>query len=92
MTRVKVTYVAMDSDGHKPIVTASTFKDLRAGLDDHYQVECLEWHPHNTKYPDDYEGYYEYAWKNIIQDEITTVIDKVKVYCVEYYPYTIYEV
>jgi hypothetical protein len=97
MSRVKVTYIAIDSDGYKPIMTASTFEDLRAGLDDHYAVgkgeaECLGWNPYNTKYPDDYEGYYEYEWKNITRDEVIVVKDKVKVFCVEYYPHTTYEV
>lgn len=56
MTRVKVTYVAMDLDGHKPIMTASTFEDLRVGLDDYYgvhkdQAECWGFYPSESKYP-----------------------------------------
>ena len=92
MTRVKVTYVAMDLNGYKPIMTASTLEDLRAGLDDYYQVECLEWNPYEGKFPDEYEGYFKYAWKNVIRDEVITVIDKVKVYCIEYHPFATYEV
>ena len=97
MSRVKITYVAMDLNGYKPIMTASTFEDLRAGLDDYYAVdkgeaECLEWNPYEGKFPDEYEGYFKYAWKNVTQDKVTTVIDKVKVYCIEYHPFTTYEV
>lgn len=96
-TRVKVTYVAINSDGHKPIMTASTFEDLRAGLDDYYAVnrgegECLGWYPYNTKYPDDYEGHYKYTWKNVIRNEVIIETDEIKVYCIDYHPYTTYEV
>ena len=65
MTRVKVTYVAMDVDGYKPIMSADSFENLRAGLDDYYGCdnrggECLGFTPYQTKYPDEYEGHYEY--------------------------------
>jgi hypothetical protein len=97
MTRVKVTYVAMDLNGYKPIMTASTFEDLRVGLDDYYGVhkgeaECWGWNPYEGKFPDEYEGYFTYAWKNVTRDEVTVVKDKVKVYCIEYHPFTTYEV
>lgn len=95
MSRVKVTYVAIDSDGHKPIMTASTLDELKGGLDEYYGVvigaaRCLGLYPFDSKYPDDYEGYFEYEWKNEVRGEVTIEIDKVKVYCVEYYPHTIY--
>ncbi len=32
------------------------------------------------------------AWKNVTRDEVTVVKDKVKVFCVDYHPYTTYEV
>jgi hypothetical protein len=94
MTRVRITYVALDSDGNKPILSASTFKDLKNGLDDYYGVggkdetaKCLGWFPYNTKFPDEYEGYFEYVYTK--QYEMK---DKVKVYSVNYYPHTEYEV
>ena len=102
MTRVKVTYVAMDLNRYKPIMTASTFEDLRVGLDDYYGVhkgeaECWGFDRFDSKYPDDYEGYFTYAWKNptrapLSHYEVTVVKDKVKVFCVDYHPYTTYEV
>ena len=97
MSRVKVTYVAMDLNGYKPIMTASTLDELKGGLDDYYAVgkgeaECWGWNPYEGKFPDDYEGYFTYAWKNVTRDEVTVVKDKVKVYCIEYYPHTTYEV
>lgn len=93
-SRIKVTYLAVDSDGNKPLITASTFEDLRLALDDYYgvgvseSVKCLGFTPYQTKYPEEYEGYYEYEfpWEGEI------LKDKVKVYCLEYYPYTKYEV
>ena len=92
-TRVKVTYIAI-SDG-VPIVSASTFDDLRKGLDDYYAVDrtdakCLGFVPYETKYPDEYEGHYTYSYPS--HDEESTELDVVKVYCINYYPHTVYEV
>ena len=98
-TRVKVTYIAIEvGEGyHKPIMSANTFQDLKAGLDEYYGCngkggECLGFTPYETKYPDDYEGYYTYtvtAMDNKIFPQ--TYTEKVNVYCVEYHPYTVYE-
>ena len=92
-TRVKVTYVAMDCDGNKPIMSADTFENLKAGLDEYYGCdgrggECLGFTPYQTKYPDDYEGHFEYK----VTMDNKTYTDQVKVYCIEYYPNTTYEV
>lgn len=99
-TRVKVTYIAMDHDGNKPIMSAGTFEDLKAGLDDYYGCDgrggkCLGFTPYVSKYPDEYEGYYQYEVSMIHSgrdEEPTEYIDTVKVYCVDYHPHTIYEV
>ena len=97
VTRIKVTYVAVDADGFKPIASAETFDNLRLALDEYYavdkgQAKCIGWYPFDSKYPDDYEGYYEYEWKNVVRDEVYTETDTIKVYCVEFYPKTKYEV
>lgn len=90
---IRVTYVAQVYD--KPIVTAHTWTDLIAGLDEYYgvgrdpKVEKLGWHPCNSKWPDEYEGHFEYEvddWNG------GTEIEKVNVYCVDFYPHTRYEV
>lgn len=102
-TRVKITFIAIDSDGHKPIVSAETFGDLKRALDEEYNVdgtdaECLGFTPYNTKYPDEYEGYYQYKFKmnirNLETNEFvpTEIVDKILVYSVDFYPHTIYEV
>jgi hypothetical protein len=101
-TRVKVTYVAIETEEgyHKPIMTASTFEDLKSGLDDYYGCdgrggECLGFTPYQTKYPDEYEGHYQYKVTMIHSDkdkEPTVYIDTVRVYCIDYYPHTTYEV
>jgi hypothetical protein len=99
-TRVRVTYLAVDVDGDKPIMSAHTFKDLRAGLDDYYGCdgrrgrggECLGFTPYYTKYPDEYEGYYKYKVMTNLTDPQTEYIDTVKVYCIDFYPHTIYEI
>ena len=96
-TRVKVTYVAMNKDGNKPIMSAATFEDLRKGLDEYYSVdktdaECLGFTTYESKYGDEYEGYYKYKWYMLIHDKLEEYIDEIKVYCVEFYPYTVYEI
>ena len=93
-TRVKVTYVALNEYG-KPIMSASTFDDLRKGLDDYYAVDrteakCLGFVPYYSKYPDVYEGHYTYSYPSY--DEKTTELDVIKVYCIDYFPHTVYEV
>jgi hypothetical protein len=94
-TRLRVTYVAMDE--YKPILSASSFEELREGLDEYYGVDkgkaqCLGFVPFMTKYPDDYEGHYSYSYTIKQYDEDVTNIDVVKVYCVNYHPHTIYEI
>lgn len=92
---VKVTYVAVDEG--KPIMSASSFNDLRKGLDEYFGInngsaEFLEFKPYITKYPDEYEGSYYY--KNVIKmvGHEEEFIDEIRVYCVDYFPYTTYEV
>lgn len=97
MSRVKVTYVAILTDGCKPIISAETFDNLRLALDEYYAVDkgggrCMGWYPFDSKYPDDYEGHYEYEWKNVVRDKVEVEVDTVKVYCVDFYPETKYEV
>jgi len=93
-TYIRVTYVAMSPYG-KPIVTAHTEKDLKAGLDEYYGIgtdskaKYLDWSTYDTKYPDDLEGSYRYEVDDLNGG---TEIEEVKVYCVEFYPYTKYEV
>lgn len=87
---VRVTYVAIHPDINRPLVTASTMKEMRMALDEQYSVkkgfaECTGFTPYFTKYPDEYEGYYTYKLAD-------GTLDQVKVYCTEYYPHTVYEV
>ena len=93
MSSIKVTYVAMEADGYKPIVTANDFDHLKKGLDEYYAVDrtdavCLGFTPYKTKYPDDYMGHYLYTWTMITHDIKETLTDTIKVYCVEFFPYT----
>lgn len=93
MSSIKVTYVAMEADGHKPIVTANNFIDIRKGLDEYYAVDrtdavCLGFTDYVTKYPDDYMGHFGYSWTMTTHDVKETLIDTIKVYCVEFFPLT----
>lgn len=92
---VKVIYVALNEYG-KPIMSANTSDDLRKGLDDYYAVDrttakCLGFTPYYSKYPDEYEGHYSYSYTTVIKGEEITEIDVIKVYCIDYWPHTIYE-
>jgi len=84
---IRVTYVAL-SHYDKPIVTAHTFDDLKLGIDEYFGdgKDHLEWIPYDSKYPDDYEGHFKY------EDDNGGDVETVKVYCVDFYPETKYEV
>ena len=85
---IRVTYVALSHYG-SPIVTAHTFDDLKLGIDEYFGAGHLEWIPYESKYPDDYEGYFKYE-----ADDFNggTELEEIKVYCVDFYPTTKYEV
>ena len=93
-TRVKVTYVAVSQYG-KPIATAHTEKDLKAGLDEYngigkdHKSKYLDWTPYESKYPDDFEGTYRYEVDDFNGG---LELEEVKVYCIDFYPHTVYEV
>ena len=91
---IRVTYVALSHWG-KPIVTAHTLSDLKAGLDDYYGIgkdpkaKYLDWAPHDSKYPDEFEGSYRYEVDDFNGG---LELETVNVYCIEFYPTTKYEV
>jgi hypothetical protein len=89
-TYIRVTWVAVSQWG-KPIATAHTFDDLKLGIDEYFGVgkDQLEWIPYESKYPDDYEGYFKYEVDDFNGG---SELEEVRVYCVEFYPYTKYEV
>jgi hypothetical protein len=93
-TRVKVTYVAISEYG-KPIISAGSFKDLKIGLDEYYGIgtdskaKYLDWNPYDSKYPDEYEGFYRYEVDDFNGG---LELETAKVYCIEFYPHTVYEV
>lgn len=93
MTKIKVTYIAIDKESNTPILSAGSFEELRDGLDEYYGVvkgeaECFGFHPYQTKYPDDYVGFYTY--KRNKRYEKDDGFDMIKVWCVNYYPHTEY--
>ena len=85
---IRVTYVALSHWG-SPIATAHTFDDLKLGIDEYFGIgkDHLEWIPYESKYPGDYEGHFKYEGND--KDTETEIV---KVYCVEFYPETKYEV
>jgi hypothetical protein len=97
MTRLKVTYIAMDADGNRPIMSADNFDDLKRGVDEYYVVDktdtiCTGFVNYETKYPDDYMGHWGYICKTTTHGIETTYVDAIKVYCIEFYPETKYEI
>jgi hypothetical protein len=93
-TRVKLTYVAVSEWG-KPIITAHTQEDLKAGLDEYYGIgtdpkaKYLDWTHYDSKYPDEFEGSYRYEVDDFNGG---LELETVNVYCIEFYPHTKYEV
>lgn len=94
-TRVKVTYLAISQYG-KPIISAGSFTDLKTGLDDYYGIgkdpkaKYLDWSPSDNRgYADEYEGYYRYEVDDFNGG---LELEEVKVYCIDFWPYTVYEV
>lgn len=88
---IKAIYLACDYDDRFPIISADSFQNLRLALDDYCgaderkQATCKGFFPYHSKYPSDYEGYFEYeCFKNPEE----TYTDKFRVYCVEFYPLT----
>ena len=95
--KIKVTYIACDYDNCRPIISAESFENLRLALDnycgaDHRNLaKCNGFFPYNTKYPDYYEGYFEYeCLTNNINSLEQSYLEKFKVFCVEFYPETKY--
>jgi len=87
----------MDADGNKPIITASTLEETKKALDEFYgvpqdtKVKSLGLTRYESKYPDEYVGYFTYEWIMSINKKEITQSDQLKVYCIDYYPHTIYE-
>jgi len=92
-TYIRVTYVALSQWG-KPIVTAHTEEDLKAGIDEYYGIgtdskaKYIEWVPFNIFTFTELEGHYVYE-----VDDFNGGLEPehVKVYCVDFYPHTKYE-
>ena len=73
----KFTNVVLESG--KPICVADSFKYIREYLDDYCGVpngkgEFIDFEPHNSKYPDDYQGQFVYKefWStpDVIKEEL----------------------
>lgn len=92
MSRIKVTYVAMNDYGDKPIVTANSMEDLRRGLDRYYgapeHAECLGFTPYQSELVEEYEGHFTYTTTMIFRGESVKDTDRIKVYCVDFFPLT----
>jgi hypothetical protein len=94
MTRIKITYIALDYESNKPIISADSFQNLKLALDDYCGADerntgrYIGFKPYITKYPDDYEGDFEYECCKNGHDWSEIYVDKFKVYCVEFYPET----
>lgn len=90
---IRVTYVAQVYN--RPVVTAHTWDDLVAGVDDYYGIgkdpksKKIRYTPNDSPYVESFEGYFEYE----VDDFNGGIeLERVDVYCVEFYPHTKYEV
>ena len=88
-THIRVTWVAQVYN--KPVVTAHTWDDLIAGLDDYYQNDGvrLEYVSNNSQYVESFDGYFEYEVDN--HNTGGRELERVDVYCVDFYPHTRYQ-
>ena len=94
MGRIKATYVACDFDEKFPIITADSFENIRLALDNYCgaderdSAKFIAYHAYNPKYPNDYEGYFEYECCTNGNNWDDTYTDKFRIYCIEFYPLT----
>lgn len=98
MKTQKYMYVVIDDDSRRPIVVAPDTKTLEAMLDEYcgaidkynHSGKRIEYVPYNTKYPDDYEGYYLYEITSYLtHGQLEVYKEKYHVYCVESSPVNI---
>ena len=92
-TYIRVTWVAQVYN--KPVVTAHTWDDLVAGVDDYYDIgkdpkaKKIRYTPNDSPYVESFDGYFEYE----VDDFNGGIeLERVDVYCVDFYPHTKYEV
>ena len=83
MAARKVIYVAQIYG--RPAISAETFEDLEMALDNHYgsgpNVKNLGYNVSNAKYPDSFEGYFQYQ---IDAEDGTHEIERADVFCIEF--------
>jgi hypothetical protein len=82
----KYTYVVLESG--KPICVGQSLKYIREYLDNYCGVptqigEFIDFEPHNSKYPDDYQGQFIYKEFWSTPDEISEEMIYFKVYEVD---------
>ena len=84
--------VVVDDDSRRPIIVAPDTKTLETRLDDYcgatdkynHSGKRIKYVPYNSKYPDDYDGYYLYEITSPIQGgNVSVCEEKYHVYCVE---------
>ena len=100
MKKQSYMYVVIDDDCRRPIIVASSTKTLEAMLDEYcgaveeysHSGKLIEYVPYNTKYPDDYQGYYLYEITSYLSNGGVEVYkEKYHVYCTESSPVNIEE-
>lgn len=91
-THVRVTWVAQVYN--KPVVTAHTWDDLVAGVNDYYGIgkdpkaKKIRYTTNDSPYVESFDGYFEYEvddWNGGVE------LERVDVYCVDFYPHTRYQ-
>ena len=92
---IKTIYLACDFDEKFPVISADSFDNMRKALDNYCGADernsgkFIAFVPYDSKYPSDYEGYYEYECCTNGNNWDNTYTDKFRIYCVEFYPPTI---
>lgn len=73
------TYVAYQVEHSLPIASSRDWNLLKSLIEDWMGGPAIEFHQYDSKYPDDYQGYYEFQ----VEYEGKPEVEKVKVYVVD---------
>ena len=73
-------YVAQHTEYNKPIAASNNWDELKFLLDDYFGSDKKTFHPYDSKYPDEYQGFFRYE----IETDGVVEVEEVKVYEVDY--------
>jgi hypothetical protein len=81
MNNMNWVYVAYHEQNHCPIASSDNWESLLSMIDEYYGSDGkrLGWYPYDPKFPDSYQGHFEYL--DFLDNNS---IDKIKIYEVDF--------